>query len=443
GSGFQDQNQFKSTIEFVTNYSGDQNGLFSFEPFKSNKTKFNVWMVDKYKTYQLYQIPIVNKWIFDLLPSNHAYEACPFGNEFVLLSLYPRFQSWVRADINVLGLGDYTGKPTHFVNMSVGREAVGQLPFPVDVSASNPYDANCAGYGDHPQCGSGAYNPDDLQRLLAHEFGHSFGGLFDEYQTGNMTAKNSGTLANCDHNNICPKWSYILGTGCSLACGFDNWYRPYDANTIMGDHRIVRHEYEQVNKNRLQSILENYPTATFYDQITDVYQTFVLNASISGGNISLNSVSFVPGGAPEIQNFSNSPYTLKEFSKTNEVLYDYNFYVPMELNFENLSYLDTNNSQVLISDQNHSVALSDNNFSLSAPYLPNIARIAVFDKNGNQLFSFETGPYTKNSSIILGYGGSTLTSINYSLQYTLFPQIVGELNSSAYKLQLGWGVYNE
>ncbi|MBI2005320.1 MAG: hypothetical protein HYS80_00985 [Candidatus Aenigmarchaeota archaeon] len=231
-----------------------------------------------------------------------------------------------------------------------------------------------------------------------------------------------------------------------------NTTSPQNTLNVIGDANITGLIYG--NGSQLTNVnattLDGYDSSFFMPLNTSVVGSFDFNGgwqnggfSISGGNISLNSVSFVPGGAPEIQNFSNSPYTLKEFSKTNEVLYDYNFYVPMELNFENLSYLDTNNSQVLISDQNHSVALSDNNFSLSAPYLPNIARIAVFDKNGNQLFSFETGPYTKNSSIILGYGGSTLTSINYSLQYTLFPQIVGELNSSAYKLQLGWGVYNE
>ncbi len=442
GSGFEDQNQFESTIRFVINEDGDQNGLFSFEPFKSNINKFNIWMVDEYKTYTLHHLdvsPIIDKWTFGPFPLIDATIACPFGNEFALLSLYPRFRSYVDADANS---ASYTGKPAHFAHVGLGGEIVGDLNYPIDVGITDPYDQNCQGNGQWPACGISAYDPNDSQRLFAHEFGHSFGGLFDEYNNGSSSnGRDTGTLANCDATNICPKFSGYSGIDCNAVCGFTNWYRPYAENTLMGDHRKQKIDYEEVSEDRLTAITNGYSTATIYDQTIDIFHTFILNGAIGAGNMDLSSVNFVPGAAPEMVLPTNPRYMLKEFSSTNDVLYDYNFDIPSAINFDLLSGDDANGSYSLIEDSNTLIDLVDVNFSVRAPYLPGAVRIIIYDINGTQLLEISTLPFTTNLSTSIGYGGGFVTSANYKVGYSLLQQPTVDLNSSSYKVQLGWNAY--
>ncbi|MEK7184626.1 MAG: hypothetical protein AAB683_00625, partial [Patescibacteria group bacterium] len=78
GSGFPDIESLKDGIDFVVDYEGDENGLFSFEPFNSNKNKFNVWMVNSNKTYEAFSQPLNgNLAMFGYDPFYDATAACP------------------------------------------------------------------------------------------------------------------------------------------------------------------------------------------------------------------------------------------------------------------------------------------------------------------------------------------------------------------------------
>ncbi len=52
----------KDIAEYVVDFEGDNNGLFYFEPFKSNKDKFNFWYVDKLSPLNYCDLP--DDWSF-------------------------------------------------------------------------------------------------------------------------------------------------------------------------------------------------------------------------------------------------------------------------------------------------------------------------------------------------------------------------------------------
>lgn len=437
GSGFEDQNQFESTIRFVIDYDGDKNGLFSFEPFKTYKNKFNIWMVDEYDTYQIKNNS--GNWSFGDEVWNRATTICPYYNEVAFLSVTPRFRSYVRPDIIPL-IGYPTGNGTHISYTTVGCEVTGDCNFPLDVKSVDPYNSLCQGSGSYGDCNVFATNPSEISRMFSHEFGHSFSGLWDEYYTGKTASIGDGGLANCeDTAPVCPKWSSISGTGCFQPCGFNNWYRAYDTNTLMGSHFGPRLEYREVNENKIESDLQNYPTATFADLLNSFY-TFFLDVSLNGNNLSYTNGEIVAGLAPEIPTVTSVPYKLKLISDSNTVLYDYNFNISKAFLFEP-SIMDNNG--ILVAEAPHEpyVNVNDINARLSVPYFPSAKTILITDENGNSLLSISTASILNQIDYITGNGGNSITSSNFKQTYTITNQPTTILSSANYKMKLGWDFY--
>ena len=100
----------------------------------------------------------------------------------------------------------------------------------------------------------------------AHEFGHSFGGLVDEY-TGPSASDSTpdperyvANDINCDSNSQCTKWQDLKGerrVGCFEGCKrvINGVYRPIRANTIMFD---MSGDFGPVNEKHLKKLLERY-----------------------------------------------------------------------------------------------------------------------------------------------------------------------------------------
>ncbi|GEM_PF-4661714 len=98
-----------------------------------------------------------------------------------------------------------------------------------------------------------------------HEFGHSFGGLSDEY-IGNIEIGHDAVARaiNCDDNPQCTKWRDITnseegrrrGVGCFEGCmRTRRFYRPIQRHSIMLD---ITGDFGPVNEKRLRSLLESY-----------------------------------------------------------------------------------------------------------------------------------------------------------------------------------------
>ena len=430
GSGFEDQNQFESTIRFVINEDGDQNGLFSFEPFKSNIDKFNVWMVDMYETYVMYNHP-AKGWIYGTLLEQHARDACPFENEIALLSIYPRHRSYSPTG----SLTALSGQGSHISYSFMGCEVLGTCPYPSEFDEDNPYSILCDGNGN---CTWDANNTSEKQRLFVHEFGHSIGGLWDEYyDPNNNLAPIAGSLsiANCSSSNLCPNWSSIGGTGCFQPCGFNSWYRAYDTNTLMGGQIGERKEFRQVNENVLTNKITNYPTATWSDTLSDFF-TFNLGGSVSNNTMTLNSASFVDGIAPEIVETINPDYVVKLLDENGVVLYDANFNIFSATIFETPFTADGNTIN-RTSDFNSVVDQPDVNFFISVPYIPNITKINIYDENSALELSVDTAQFLNEVTYSIDYSSAIIESPSYNVQYVLTQQPTGILISSSYVCELG------
>lgn len=73
-------------------------------------------------------------------------------------------------------------------------------------------------------------------QVLSHEFGHSFGMLWDEYSYGGNGVV--GSAPNCDDHAVSPKWqawidSVYPGVGTYIGCSYDNTYRPTHSSCMM------------------------------------------------------------------------------------------------------------------------------------------------------------------------------------------------------------------
>ena len=90
---------------------------------------------------------------------------------------------------------------------------------------------------------------------VVHEFGHSFGGLSDEYSSG-YTVDSAPGAVNCDVQG-CPKWiDNVTGAGCFQICKATNWYRAAN-HSIMFDGNLSA-GYGPVSELHLESLLQKY-----------------------------------------------------------------------------------------------------------------------------------------------------------------------------------------
>lgn len=284
GSGFPTIEDFDWVVDEFIDYNGEMDGLLSVEPFKSNREKFNFWRVDNlYNFSDDFTDP--NSYIF--LWKNEARNNCPFADELIFLSVYPNS---IRPSAGI-----------HHLQMSIGTQYLSDIGWPLILDR---WDMSIA------------HNKLGLRKILIHEFGHSFGGLYDEYLFGDLVPEDQqpNNVINCDtyecsswcdgnpsqpepdknqfeaeclavtneiqcNNNMHCLWddrmdicrsvnfynydfsgdlglNCIEDTGCFAGCGPTNWYRAYE-NTVMRNPYLTK-EYKTVNENWLQVLLNEY-----------------------------------------------------------------------------------------------------------------------------------------------------------------------------------------
>lgn len=69
------------------------------------------------------------------------------------------------------------------------------------------------------------------REVAVHETGHSFGGLWDEYEYGISGSGDDGP--NCVYDPACAKWKGTPGTGCYAGCSYSGMYRPTENSCLM------------------------------------------------------------------------------------------------------------------------------------------------------------------------------------------------------------------
>lgn len=144
-----DMKKFKNDAERM------MDTLFSYEPFKSHKDKFNVHIVESYSEERGTDIPGKSIWKNTILNTNFY----TFGSERYLTT-----QDYKRVrDVAALAPYDQI-----YILVNTPKYGGGGI--------YNYYNLTCA---DHPAA----------PQVFVHEFGHGFGGLADEYWTSDVAVQ--------------------------------------------------------------------------------------------------------------------------------------------------------------------------------------------------------------------------------------------------------------
>lgn len=97
------------------------------------------------------------------------------------------------------------------------------------------------------------------KEVMVHEFGHSFGGLFDEYDYGTEYLGDESSIAvNCDLSAQCKKWRGVPGTGCYDICSYTNLKRSVQDSIMRSVDMTGYWEFGPVSCSSLSKTLAMY-----------------------------------------------------------------------------------------------------------------------------------------------------------------------------------------
>jgi len=213
GAEFSNPEELKETISELLDLKGDTKypGLFSVEPFKSNKDKFNIWMI-KAPDYSVSDSTSC---------SNSCGKVVDFSQDSIYASQCPN--------------ADFT--------ITIFKEANFR---------------SCAGGGQWSSLS--CQEPYSRGRLILHETGHSFGRLADEYVEPSKGSRPWGPNCADTLTDAQQMWGDLVGIGkvdffkgCSYT---DDNYRA-TKNSLMRSHYSAT-TYGPVNERAIKKIIEKY-----------------------------------------------------------------------------------------------------------------------------------------------------------------------------------------
>ncbi|MBI2139613.1 right-handed parallel beta-helix repeat-containing protein [Candidatus Woesearchaeota archaeon] len=382
GSGFPNISSWFQTAADFVDYNGSLGGLMSVSPFKENKGKFNFWAVNSLPAFTLEK--------YEQQARKLGKSACPQWDQLVFLSFEPRF--WPHAYIK-----PYSGIGKKEAFIVAGCEYLGMCEFPLDIA--RPQDGqdpgNCRGDGGiFFDCANAGDNKFEVVRTLVHEFGHSFGGLMDEYKNAGANPKNPGKVPNCDISG-CPKWASLAGITCSSECFYSNWYRPYK-NSLMRNSYRPDAEFGEVHRIELEkdinASLKNF-FGIFEESSPEYNLSFVAEIIFEEGNLSVRNVSLASGRAENIDD-ENSSYRAVVFSSLNDTLYSLNFSLALEPVFSPpRSFFDQNDSQVIVPNESDFASVNFTEDAITLPYFIDAERIDILGGNGSAVLSINVSEF--------------------------------------------------
>lgn len=165
-AGYSSHQPVNEIVEALIDYNGTGNGMFSFEPYRSNKNKFNFW-VSQDIFYEENHTDFLKNQRYDLnrqAATQLAKTNCPFERVVIL-------------------------SPIRYPNCTVAHSADQSIWMSIEEDGAHPYHANLIEDQDLQQVSLNTermtYLDDTLLKLrhaptFAHELGHIFG-LADEY----------------------------------------------------------------------------------------------------------------------------------------------------------------------------------------------------------------------------------------------------------------------
>ncbi len=282
---------------------------------------------------------------------------------------------------------------------------------------------------------------EEVRLSIVHEFGHSFGGLADEYLS--IPEIFPGLFAvgtpNCDDNYFgiaCQKWSDINNLDCRQICTFNNWYRPFD-DTLMYDI-FPETTFGQVNINELTKDILNASTIEETYNINNT-KSYKLDLNYSNGVIFSSDVSLINGLPPGKMDQNFGDFKLEILSDLNAILYDLNFFFPLFVNYgPSHDWFDENGTQIYVPDFNQFLIKTDVNYYIVLPFFSNGHLIKIYDNNSSQLIRLiDISQFVIKPQFTIGYGGNKLIGADFNVSFTLISQPIGKLVGNDYNLLLG------
>ncbi|MFH1307070.1 MAG: hypothetical protein ABIH83_05465 [Candidatus Micrarchaeota archaeon] len=204
GDEYTNDEDIEEDLDKIVDVNGENNGLFSIEPYKSEKDRFNIQYLR----------------VENALDSNETGE--------------PDYHQ-ARELFSECHDSDY--------QLIISKKNFRSFAFTFGTDAYNSLE-----YSSEEHWG----------RVVAHEFGHLFGRLADEYVEEGEP--DDPRYPNCADDNQTAQtwWGDVEGAGYFSGCSYveDN-IRP-TFNSIMRDHTILDDDYGPVNERHLRSELDEY-----------------------------------------------------------------------------------------------------------------------------------------------------------------------------------------
>jgi len=248
-------------------------GLLNYEPFKSEKDKFNFYIVNQKSDF--------------LCNRDNATRTLMYCDDIAV----ERTASQCPSDEIVVILDD--------------KEFCG---------TASSYAKACNGW--------------NLRQVATHEFGHSFAGLGDEYSYGSAYPQYkiiAEDYPNCDVDG-CKKWQNINNIGCYGGCGSDELFRATKENCIMKKYVDT---FCPVCENHIEYILENYEKGEIQNLAAmPAEKIYLVDLKYEKGNLSFKDVYATSGTAPDRKIKEKADYTAKLMSFDNKVIYSFDFALP-------------------------------------------------------------------------------------------------------------------
>ena len=240
---YTDLGKFQEDVLNYLDFDGNKGGIFSVEPFRSNRGKFNFYFVNqtndlgcKIGCFGVDRLVCCNDNKVKRVASQ-----CPYDQILVLMDT------------------------TQFCG------------------ASKDYATVCT------------IKDKRAGLVLVHEMGHTLGGLGDEYDYGET---GSTDAPNCDTEG-CKKWMGLPGLGCFKTCGYTNLFRPTDKDNLMN---VYVPKFDAVSTAAFLNVFADYGSGKTTESLRPAIQldqSYVVTLQYNEGKIDLKRLYVVNTSSPD------------------------------------------------------------------------------------------------------------------------------------------------
>lgn len=229
-------------------------------------------------------------------------------------------------------------QPSQDLKCEVGCRGVPNMICCDDLAVSNEasqchYDGIIVLENSEVNCGTSSFysrvcaKSENANLILAHELGHSFGGLADEYiYSENFASYNIPesyvlTFPNCDEAG-CPKWADKTSS-CYAGCTSPNLYRSSE-NSIMRAYLFG--QFNLVSADHLEQTIQEHLTKESEIKSSN-FKSYSLNMNYVDGEVKLSPVSLMPVRAGVLS--TNGFFTATIKDKNQQILFESKIPLPI------------------------------------------------------------------------------------------------------------------